>query len=143
MSRFACGAIALALALGNSIVAADLRPLEDAPLFAVQFVDMREGWAAGADGVIWHSIDGGQHWERQPTGTRAVLRSICFVNPYVGWAVGREELPHGGGSNGVVLHTRNGGLKWTRIADGAMPGLNVVRFFDEKTGIAAGDGSER
>jgi photosystem II stability/assembly factor-like uncharacterized protein len=143
MSRFAFGAIALALALGNSIVAADLRPLEDAPLFAVQFVDTREGWAAGADGVIWHSIDGGQHWERQPTGTRAILRSVCFVNPYVGWAVGREELPHGGGSNGIVLHTRNGGLKWTRLADGAMPGLNVVRFFDEKMGIAAGDGSER
>jgi photosystem II stability/assembly factor-like uncharacterized protein len=123
--------------------ASDPRPFEDAPLFAVQFVDTREGWAVGADGVVWHSIDSGKNWERQPTGTRATLRSVCFVNPYVGWIVGREELPLGGGSSGVVLFTRDGGLRWSRLADGAMPGLNVVRFFDEKTGLAAGDGTDR
>lgn len=136
-------AVILAIVATSPARAADLRAFDDAPLFAVQFVDAREGWAAGADGVVWHTIDAGKHWERQPTGTRAVLRSICFVNPYVGWAVGREELPHGNGSNGVVLFTRDGGLKWIRLADGLMPGLNVVRFFDENSGVAAGDGTER
>ncbi len=40
--------------------AADLRQFGDAPLHAIQFVDRLEGWACGADGVVWHSIDGGK-----------------------------------------------------------------------------------
>ena len=71
---------------------------EDAPLHAVQFVDRTEGWAVGAEGVVWHTIDGGAAWERQPTGTRATLHALHFLTPYTGWAVGREELPNGAGS---------------------------------------------
>src|SRR6516165_7196478 len=75
---------------------------DDAALHAVLFVDADEGWAAGDDGVVLHTIDGGQTWERQPTGIRASLRSIHFLNPYTGWVAGREELPHGAGSTGVI-----------------------------------------
>src|SRR5215470_16613877 len=74
---------------------------DDAALHAVQFVDDREGWAVGDEGVIWHSIDGGRHWERQPSGVRASLRSLHFLDPYTGWVAGREELPNGSGSAGV------------------------------------------
>src|SRR4051812_47677340 len=122
--------------------AADTRALEDAPLYAMQFVDRQEGWAAGGDGVVWHTIDSGKHWERQPTGTRAALRAVHFLNPYTGWAVGREELPHNGGSVGVILRTDDGGLKWTRQPGAQLPGLTCVRFFDERTGVVAGDGSD-
>ena len=75
--------------------AADLRHPEDAALHAVQFVDASEGWAAGDDGAIWHTIDGGKEWELVPSHVRASLRSVCFVNPYLGWVVGREELSDG------------------------------------------------
>lgn len=132
----------IAMVCSAPLFAADLRPLEDAPLFAVHFVDTREGWSCGADGVIWHTIDSGKHWDRQPSGTRAVLRAMSFVDPYVGWAVGREESP-GGDSNGVVLFTRDGGLKWFRLADGILPGLNAVHFFDANHGVAVGDGTDR
>src|SRR5262245_40378875 len=81
----------------------------DAPLRSIQFVDENEGWAAGDDGVVWHTINGGKTWERQSTGTRASLRSVHFLNPYSGWAVGRMEMP-GGGSTGIVLSTSDGGL---------------------------------
>src|SRR5438270_2951259 len=111
--RTATAVVALAL-FAAPTRAADARPFEDAPLSAVQFVDKQEGWAAGADGVVWHTIDGGKHWERQPTGIRAALRAIHFLNPYTGWVVGREELPHAGGSVGVILFTEDGGLRWTR-----------------------------
>jgi photosystem II stability/assembly factor-like uncharacterized protein/tetratricopeptide (TPR) repeat protein len=129
-------------ALGGFARATDTRPFDDAPLNAVQFVDKQEGWAAGSDGVVWHTIDGGKHWERQSTGVRAALRSVYFINPYTGWAVGREELPHAGGSSGVVLFTDDGGLRWTKLPGPPLPGLNCVRFFDDKTGIVAGDGSD-
>src|SRR3954447_14158570 len=109
------------LLLGNtcSADAADLRYFDDAALNAVQFVDDQEGWAVGEDGVIWHTIDAGKNWERQPSGVRASLRSLHFLNPFTGWVVGREELA-GGGSAGVVLYTADGGLKWRRLLVNSM-----------------------
>jgi photosystem II stability/assembly factor-like uncharacterized protein len=139
--------VALALVAGTLLApaasSADLGAWDDAALHAVQFVDRSEGWAVGDDGVIWHSVDGGKTWERQPSGVRASLQSVCFLNPYVGWVAGREELPNGGGSAGVLLFTRDGGLRWHRFVLNALPGLNRVRFVDNKTGFVAGDGTEQ
>src|SRR2546426_1173902 len=97
---------------------ADPRHFDDATLRAVHFIDDKEGWAAGDEGVIWHTLDGGKSWVRQPTGIRASLRSVCFLTADMGWAAGREELPHGG-SAGVLLFTRDRGEKWQRLLAGA------------------------
>jgi photosystem II stability/assembly factor-like uncharacterized protein/tetratricopeptide (TPR) repeat protein len=142
MSRLRALAALVFVLLAATARATDTRPFEDAPLHAIHFVDKQEGWAAGADGVVWHTIDGGRNWERQPTGTRAALRSICFLNPYTGWVVGREELPNGGGSSGLILATTDGGMHWSRVNGPSLPGLNFVRFFDQNTGLVAGDGSD-
>ena len=56
-------------------IAAPPRNYDDSPLRAVRFVDRHEGWAVGDSGCVWHTIDGGKTWERQPTGTTASLRS--------------------------------------------------------------------
>jgi photosystem II stability/assembly factor-like uncharacterized protein len=129
-------------AVAPAVRGVEMRHFDDAPLRAVQFVDAKEGWAAGDDGVVWHTIDGGKDWERQSTGVRASLRSIHFLNAYVGWIAGREELP-GGKSDGVVLFTNDGGARWQRLLAGSLPGLNVVRFVDDTTGYLAGDGSDQ
>lgn len=130
--------------LGHSaILAHETAFFDDAPLRAVQFVDAKEGWAVGDDGVILHSIDGGQSWERQPSGVRSSLRSVCFLNPYTGWVAGREEGAMGQPSVGVLLTTTDGGLKWRRVALNTFPGLNCVRFRDEKNGLLAGDGVDQ
>lgn len=113
----------------------------DSPLRAVRFVDALEGWAVGDDGIILHSIDGGDTWERQPCGIRASLRSIHFLTPYTGWVVGRQELANGQ-SVGIVLKTSDGGIRWDLTATNAVPGLNAVKFFDERNGMAAGDGCD-
>ncbi|MSR55408.1 MAG: hypothetical protein EXS09_19300 [Gemmataceae bacterium] len=119
----------------------ELAQFGDAALRTIQFVDENEGWAAGDDGVIWHTINKGKTWERQASGTRASLRSMHFLTPYSGWIVGRTELS-GGGSSGVVLATSDGGLTWPNVSTNAVPGLNLVKFFGERNGIAAGDGNE-
>jgi len=125
------------------------RHFEDAALHAVQFVDGQEGWAAGDEGVIWHTINGGKNWERQPSGVNASLRSVCFLNPYTGWIAGREELTirEPGGtvprSFGILLFTNDGGLSWRQAAFHSLPGLNCVRFLNVKTGFAAGDATEQ
>ncbi len=135
--------VALVLLAAANAPAADLRYFDDAALHAIQFADAegREGWAVGDEGVIWHTIDGGRNWERQPSGVRASLRSLCFLNPYIGWVAGREELG-GGGSAGVLLYTKDGGLHWRRLLANSLPGLHRVAFADEKTGYLAGEGSD-
>jgi photosystem II stability/assembly factor-like uncharacterized protein len=139
--------VALAVSAGALLApaarAADLGAWDDAALHAVQFVDRSEGWAVGDDGVIWHTVDGGKSWDRQPSGVRAALLSVYFLNPYVGWVAGREELPRGGGSAGILLFTRDGGLRWQRVTLNALPGLNRVRFVNNQTGFVAGDGTEQ
>ena len=41
-----------------------------------------------------------------PASVRASLRSVCFVNPYLGWVVGREELPNGRQRRRAAVHGR-------------------------------------
>lgn len=127
----------------SAVAAANPLPphYDDAALHAVQFVDKNEGWAVGDHGGVWHTIDGGKTWERQTTGSRACLKSVCFMTPYTGWAVGRVELPADAGSSGIILTTTDGGLNWTELSSGVLPGLNAVRLFDEKTAVVCGDGS--
>ncbi|MFO0925916.1 MAG: YCF48-related protein [Gemmataceae bacterium] len=136
--------VVAALALTTTLPAGEFRPFDDAAIRGVHFVDDREGWAVGDEGVIWHTIDGGKDWERQASGVRASLRSVHFHTPYngVGWVAGRQELP-GGGSTGVVLYTRDGGVEWRRILVHSLPGMHLIRFVDGKTGYLAGDGSEQ
>src|SRR5580700_6942215 len=102
--RFPVAAIFVALLAAPSL-AQPATPFEDAAIHAVQFIDQSEGWAVGDDGAIWHSIDGGTHWERQKSGTRGSLHGMHFLTPYTGWVVGRVETANGGGSVGVMLKT--------------------------------------
>lgn len=120
--------------------AAEPAAFADAALYAVQFVDAQEGWAVGDDGVIWHTIDGGQTWERQATGTRASLRSLCFLDPFTGYVAGTEVLPDGR-TAGVILYTSDGGLKWQKASVRELPGLFRIKFVDRRNGYVAGSGS--
>jgi photosystem II stability/assembly factor-like uncharacterized protein len=135
-------ALAVTAALAPALRAGDVRHFEDAVLHAVQFIDREEGWAVGDEGVVWHTIDGGREWERQETLVRASLRSVHFLNPYVGWIAGRQELP-GGGSAGVLLYTKDGGVKWNQLLADTLPGLNRIRFLNGREGFVLGDGSEQ
>jgi photosystem II stability/assembly factor-like uncharacterized protein len=112
----------------------------DATLRAVHFVDASEGWAVGDDGVILHTIDGGQSWERQASGVRASLRGMYFIDSFVGFVVGRENLPFEG-SAGVILFTNDGGVQWKRVALPDMPGLHAVHFFNPTMGFVVGETS--
>jgi photosystem II stability/assembly factor-like uncharacterized protein len=147
MMRFPLAVVVVAL-FGLRAGAQPPVAFDDAGLHAVHFVDASEGWACGDDGAIWHTVDGGKNWERQPTGTRASLRGIHFTTPYHGWAVGRVDAPNGT-SVGVLLKTTDGGVKdtngsggWEQVGTNLVPGLGAVKFFDEKTGLICGDGSD-
>lgn len=55
-------------------------PVQD-DLVAVQFPTATDGWAVGHDGVILHSRDGGQTWEKQFDGRAAKDRFSRYYQP--------------------------------------------------------------
>ncbi len=84
-----------------------------APLTSVFFLDDKRGWAAGHDGTILTTADGGDTWQmqREERGKERVLLSIWFENPSHGLAVGQF---------GLALETRDGGKTWQerRLVEG-------------------------
>ena len=142
LSRIPLITLALLAVAASASASDDLRHVDDATLRSVFFIDHKEGWVVGDEGVILHTLNGGKTWHRQPTGLRSSLRSVHFLTPDVGWVVGREELPYGMGSVGVILFTSDGGLEWKRQLPNTLPGLNHVRFVDRMNGFFLGDGSD-
>lgn len=80
-----------------------------ADLNAVSFPTAVHGWAVGNDGVVLHSRDGGQHWEKQldgralADGTDSTLLDVWFSDDQHGYAVGLFNL---------LLRTEDGGQHW-------------------------------
>jgi len=87
------------------------------PLNAVFFLsDALTGWAAGEQGTIVHTTDGGATWRTQMTPTTVSLFGITCGDPQNCWAVGGLTADDPGGPTQVILHTADGGNTWTTQA---------------------------
>ncbi len=126
--------------LGGDPMASDLMRA-DARLADVAFVDLEHGWAVGDRGTIWHTEDGGQTWQLQPSGVNCRLESVCFLDRDTGWAAGGYTNPYTHTSTGVVLITHDGGRQWKHAAGSLLPALKQIRFADERKGWAIGHSS--
>jgi len=93
------------------------------------FVDANQGWGAGFDGQILHTVDGGASWVPQSIGTSENLHGIQFVDAERGWVVG---------DRGTVFRTTDGGVTWT--SSSVAPRLWVLSFVDSDVGWVTGDG---
>jgi photosystem II stability/assembly factor-like uncharacterized protein len=95
-------------------------------LTSVYFVDAREGWAVGHDGVILHSRDGGDTWELQLTGRVA--------NELLVWALKRTVAAEPSSDEAKKLLTEA-----TRYQEqGADKPFLDVWFADSRNGYAVG-----
>ena len=110
----------------------------DATLNDVMFINPQRGWAVGDRGVIWHTRDGGRHWELQASPAECRLESVFFLDAQNGWIVGGYTHPLTHKSSGIVLRTRDGGGRWEETRDASLPLLKKVKFFDARQGWAAG-----
>ena len=108
----------------------------DSQLNDVCFVDLQNGWAVGDRGVIWHTEDGGNNWQRQMSGVRCTLNSVCFLDDKTGYAAGGFAIPYTHRGVGVLLSTRDGGKTWTRNLLSILPPLQRIGFFDAARGWA-------
>jgi photosystem II stability/assembly factor-like uncharacterized protein len=107
----------------------------------VCFIDRQIGWVVGDRGTIWHTDDGGRHWDLQPSGVACRLESVCFINAQVGWAAGGFSYPYTHTGAGVLLSTEDGGRHWTRHTKLLLPPLKRVKFFGPRSGVAIADPS--
>lgn len=107
-----------------------------ADLLAVDFIDTRQGWAVGSDGVVIATQDGGLHWELQRSnfGADESLFGVRFFSAREGLAIG---------SFGTALATMDGGRTWVaQVLDGARsdaPHLYQVLTGPDASIVVAGE----
>ncbi len=80
-------------------------------LSAVAAIDSLTFVAAGGDGTILRTINGGMNWSvlKEAGGTTNNLSDISFRTHDDGWAVG---------SSGTIIHSTDGGLSWRQQSSG-------------------------
>jgi photosystem II stability/assembly factor-like uncharacterized protein len=113
----------------------------DAQLTDVTFVDAQNGWAVGDRGAIWHTSDGGEHWQLQESNVDCRLTSVQFLDARTGWVAGGRSQPYTQVSQGVLLSTRDGGQHWSQQRKMLLPALTSARFLDKSHGWAIGRAS--
>ena len=105
-------------------------------LTAVRFAaDGQSGLAAGAQGQILASSDGGVTWTAVASGVNTPLRALAWL------ADGTTALAVG--TEGVVLRSTDRGRNWQRIntpSAVALHALNALSFSSALRGWAVGDG---
>lgn len=102
-----------------------------ANLYAVDFADSLNGWTVGYPGIILHTEDEGNTWQRQSGNTTSRLRSVQFINASTGWTAGGYLKL---GQEGVLLYTRNGGRTWHKQLSSDTLGIVDLHFRDSLNG---------
>ena len=92
-------------------------------LNAVFFINENVGWAAGANGKIYSTVNGGRFWREQNSGVSNDLSDVCFLNTAEGFVVGDE---------GTILETTTAGNVWKRAASGVRHKLERLAVAGEK-----------
>jgi photosystem II stability/assembly factor-like uncharacterized protein len=114
-------------------------------LHKICFLDSDNGWAVGENGTILHTVDGGQSWIKQVSGTSLALFDVQFFDMNVGYIIGGdndlEENENGTFSErftSILLRTEDGGENWNSIN---IPTPNLhwsLSFADPQTGWLLG-----
>ena len=98
-------------------------------LNSVFFTDGHTGYVVADSGRIFKTIDGGDNWILQNSGTGNTLLSVYFPTSNIGYAVGIY---------GEILKTSNGGSSWIHQSSGNTGTLSSVFFTDAYNGCAVG-----
>ncbi|MGA9762071.1 MAG: YCF48-related protein [Gaiellaceae bacterium] len=86
-------------------------------LRSVQFANLNDGCAVGADGTVLVTSTGGSSWTARKPGASDFFSGVSFVSATRGWAVSAE---------GTILTTSNGGDDWqaqSSVNDNSIFGL--------------------
>ena len=107
----------------------------DKHLYGVNFVDGKHGWAAGSDGVVISTKNGGDTWTETDTNTisKDTITHIDFTTRKNGWliSIGKVHYTGSGGNSWVVQHHE-------RTVSDKSPGILDIYFVTKTEGWAVG-----
>lgn len=86
---------------------------------AVQFLDTQNGWAAGTNGIVSKTTDGGSLWMDINTGFTNPIHDICFTTTQKGHLVGNW---------GLIARTTDGGQTWNQYVTPIVDHLTSIDF---------------
>ena len=98
-------------------------PSSGGTVMTLSFSTAQQGWATSANGVLWHTLDGGHTWTRAPmtqiSGTanpQGLVAAIAFATPNDGClqAQGHPSTV-GGYLYGAFWGTTDGGARWSLV----------------------------
>ncbi len=98
---------------------------QDYPVSKVFLLDSLIGYAAGGNGYIGKTTNGGQTWITQNSGF-SFFSNVYFSNTETGWAMDYQSESY--------FKTTNGGVNWIRLYN--PPGLSSVFFANSSLGWA-------
>jgi len=108
---------------------------------SIYFTDQNKGWVVGNDGIIQHTVDGGENWEYQESTTDFNLQSVFFVDSLNGWIAGKLNYAWPSFYKYIILHTNDGGITWDEQPSnwgGESASLDDIFFINDTTGWATG-----
>jgi len=105
---------------------------ENCFLYGVDFIDDRIGWTVGYKGLIAKTIDGGENWFVQESGTETWLNDVFALDNERVWVVGW---------GGIILKTDDGGDNWEiqHYSFGSETAHRAVVFADSLNGWIVGE----
>lgn len=91
------------------------------------FLDSLNGWAAGRDGHIIRTTNGGDNWDVQ-INSAGNLFSIQFLDGFTGYCLGN-------GAHGIFYNTTDGGTNWNLLYNFSPAGtFRDMSFINKDTG---------
>ena len=99
------------------------------------FLNENDGWAAGYDGTIMKTSNGGSNWISKNIGTLDDVHAIFFIDSLIGWAVLYEFSPF---RHGSIIHSTDGGDSWNVQLSVWDYTFHSIHFTDENNGWVAG-----
>lgn len=111
-------------------------------LHSVTCVGNTNGWAAGQNGYVAHTPDGGKTWEQQDSHTTKTIRSIHFAYQEGGsWEGTAPLIGIIAGGEGALATSLNGGKTWQPAGVPSNVTLHsAVTVLSKKLFLAVGDG---
>ena len=98
-------------------------------LNSIYFTGQETGYAAGNDGVILKTTNGGSDWSQLGSGTNGTILGISFGDENTGTACGYS---------GLIMRTTSAGDRWEIIQDGWMISYYSAFMLDAGYGYVAG-----
>ncbi|MGD9562331.1 MAG: WD40/YVTN/BNR-like repeat-containing protein [Pyrinomonadaceae bacterium] len=110
-------------------------------LYAVEFLDGQTGFAAGSNGTLLATIDGGTHWIKLELPVSDTVRDIHFVDRSNGWLLCDRGRFDSSRNASYLLRTADAARTWSIVEfTGRSERFSRLFFSPNGTGYAVGEG---